>query len=83
MFNVFKDMQYVGPLVYGHYGSAQVAGRWYGYFAGETYESRGHGVVVNPHRIDLYQVDLDSGRARIVAYGSPHGQAGWSGRTGR
>jgi dipeptidyl aminopeptidase/acylaminoacyl peptidase len=76
MFNVFKDQPMIAPLVYGRYGSAEVGGRWYGYFAGETYEGRGRGMIVNTRRIDLYAVDLDTGRARIVSRGSPHA-AGW------
>ena len=79
---VFARRSDVNPVVFGIFGTAEIAGRWYGYFGGETLvRSRGNGsdwtfantyddgVSVNIN-IDLYQVDLETGDIHIVARGA-------------
>jgi dipeptidyl aminopeptidase/acylaminoacyl peptidase len=57
--------------VFGFYGTAKVNGRWYGYFGGVTLEKSITGDYLLSHTYpDLYQVDLENGRASMVVHGS-------------
>ena len=76
-----RTHEHVDHRVIGDYGSAQIGGRWYGYFGGFTLEEM-VGVVdegyANEARIsdgvmaiipDLYRVDLETGALLKVATG--------------
>jgi hypothetical protein len=61
-FSVFAGHPEVANLVHGRFGVANVAGHWYGYFGGVTYEGGpGEDPVLTHMWADLYRVDLDSG----------------------
>lgn len=78
-FQVFAKNSNVDQAVMGVYGTAQVDGRWYGYFAGLTLDVDHNG---NPYHTnvqevgnvdvfvpDLYRVDLETGAASLIAKG--------------
>jgi hypothetical protein len=76
-FTVFGGSQEVAHAVFGTLGARQVDGHWYGYFAGITLlQMRGADPVLDSGSPDLYQVDLDTGGARLVAHGGQQ-RAGW------
>jgi len=71
---IFANDVQIAQSVWGVYGEAQIAGHWYGYFGGVTFET-----TKDPNDVylrnglqypDLYQVDLDTGHAHMVAHGS-------------
>jgi dipeptidyl aminopeptidase/acylaminoacyl peptidase len=72
-----KDIQVFGAahadkvanIVVGRYGSAQIDGRWYGFFAGITLSSGKAGSHLSQGYPDLYRVDLETGAINIAAYG--------------
>jgi len=75
-FVVFNEMRNLDPVVIGFYGTASKAGRWYGYFGGQTNVIGPRGQFLGYDGIDLYRVDLDSGDAVKVAHGGRDPQ-GW------
>lgn len=60
---VLEHQRVIFGAVFGYYGSAEVDGRWYGYFGGITLtQLRGFAPSLNPmNYADLYRVDLDTG----------------------
>ena len=87
-FAVFGNNSSVNPVVFGEYGVAQMKGRWYGFFGGETleYVRSGNGDVryansetdgdVMYINTDLYRVDLESGALNLVSHGE-RGSLDW------
>ena len=85
---VFDGRRDVARAVFGDFGTANVDGRWYGYFGGLTVETvaGGHGerrfsnapAIGDGHELvtDLYRVDLENGTTRIAAKGDV-GVADW------
>lgn len=72
---IFQKSPGIGNFVLGSHGWAIVDGHTYGYFEGMTYVRSATGeLIANPadHYIfgDLYQVDLDTGKATRIARGS-------------
>jgi acetyl esterase/lipase len=69
----------VDPVVEGFYGTAQIGGRWYGYFSGYTLQNDKYNP--SPHANeqvdgdlhvlvpDLYRVDLETGAVKKAATG--------------
>ena len=88
MVGVFKNRDDVNNDVAGFFGVAQINGRWYGYFGGQTLEDIRGGNGDKRHtntqivgdrmliNTDLYRVDLDTGALRLVARGEL-GSADW------
>ena len=60
----------VAGAVFGDFGTAQIDGRWYGFFAGVTYEKDKGGGYLGHAYPDLYRVDLATGGIHLVARGS-------------
>lgn len=72
--NVFEALSKkpaIFPAVFGYYGAAAEAGRWYGYFGGLTLsKTRGFDATLYQENYpELYRVDLDSGASNRVASG--------------
>ena len=89
--SVFIDpsQQKVAQTVLGNYGTAEVNGRWYGFFAGLPYTIDSTGQTLRhqddggeardgePYYFpDLFRVDLDTGDLTTAAYGEPN-TYGW------
>ena len=85
---VFGNKSSVNPVVFGENGVAQINGRWYGFFGGQTLEdvlggiddirfanteTDGNIMYINT---DLYRVDLETGALTLVAKGE-RGSSGW------
>ena len=71
-FTVFKDEKEIAPVVLGRFGAGPAGAKWYGYFAGITFErSVSRGFVFDHGWADLYRVDLESGRPEVVMRGAP------------
>jgi dipeptidyl aminopeptidase/acylaminoacyl peptidase len=76
-FAVFSGQygQRVATTVVGFHGTSQVAGHWYGYFGGYTYDrdADGGGRVKQDSKgrlyPDLYKVDLDTGEFHVAGQG--------------
>jgi len=74
-FAVFSNQygQRVATTVVGFHGTSQVAGHWYGYFGGYTYDPELGGRVKQDAdgRLypDLYKVDLDTGDFHLAGRG--------------
>ena len=71
-FSVFSGPQErVARTVVGAYGTAQIDGRWYGYFGGYSYTRDKSGVDLknnNGYLVEeLYKVDLETGQFTIAA----------------
>lgn len=67
-FAVFAKQEGIGDAVFGVYGVAKVDGQLLGYFGGITYEqSRGGGYHWEDGYPDLYAVNLDTGKAKMIA----------------
>jgi hypothetical protein len=79
---VFANSQSVDPVVLGNYGTAQINGRWYGYFGGFSLTSDDVGLKRQTNVQggalvpDLYQVDLETGALTQVATGEST-RSGW------
>ena len=78
---IFKDVPSVAPRVFGMYGTAVIDGKGYGYFGGITLETvtgarAAYRMGANP-QVDLYKVDLDSGKTRIEAEGMRQNDSDW------
>ncbi len=81
--SVFIDpsQQRVTPVVWDQYGTAQIAGHWYGYFSTFTYVMDTVGQTLkhddDGHIFpDLYRVDLDTGEIAQAAAGE-RDTSGW------
>jgi dipeptidyl aminopeptidase/acylaminoacyl peptidase len=66
---VFERTQSISNVVFGYGGFTEKGGHSYGFFRGVTLEGEGNHAQWIHGYADLYQVDLDSGDARIVARG--------------
>ncbi len=78
---IFKDVPSVAPRVFGVYGTAVSDGKAYGYFGGITLEPvtgarASYRMGANP-QVDLYRVDLDTGKTRIQAEGMRQTDSNW------
>lgn len=69
---IFEKTGNVAKAVFGSLGTARSEGHLYGYFRGLTYETgqMANGYFVGHTYTDLYQIDLDSNKATLVAKGS-------------
>ncbi len=79
---IFEKNPAIGDVVLGYFGSAAFDGHTYGYFGGVTYlQTRKGDYIADTSQgyvlVDLYQVDLDSGKARRIARGRPN-YRGWA-----
>jgi dipeptidyl aminopeptidase/acylaminoacyl peptidase len=82
---VFSKADNIDHTVLGSYGTAQINGRWYGYFGGYSLEADHngdwlHSNVQHESNVDvlvrdLYRVDLETGAASQVARGEGSGQS--------
>jgi acetyl esterase/lipase len=71
-FQVFgRQHESVSNAVFGEFGTAQIDGRWYGWFGGVTYAKGRDGTWMNHVFPDLYRVDLETGDISIAARGEP------------
>jgi dipeptidyl aminopeptidase/acylaminoacyl peptidase len=70
-FQVFHEFtEKMLGAVFGSFGTRQVDGHWYGWFAGLGCDPvRGSGCVTYHDHLDLYRVDLDNGSIQIAAQG--------------
>ncbi len=68
--------QRVATAVFGTYGTAQVDGHWYGWFAGRSCENDNTGCYRLKDFNDLYRVDLDTGTG-VLAARSRDDSDGW------
>ena len=66
---IFNRSRDVAPAVFGFYGVAMEDGRWVGYFGGLTQAQIGTVYAFQHGYPDLYQVDLETGRATLKAKG--------------
>jgi dipeptidyl aminopeptidase/acylaminoacyl peptidase len=64
--------------VFGFFATGKSDGRWCGYFGGQTLERTADGdyVLSSNRSIDLYKVDLETGRAQLLDKGS-RSTGGW------
>ncbi len=65
---VFANREDIFSAVFGDYGTAEIGGRWYGFFGGVTLnKTRGFDASLSSKSYpDLYRVDLDTGRSELV-----------------
>ena len=63
-FTVFDGNGNITGGVSGYHGALERDGRWYGYFGGISVEVKPDSGALRP---DLYEVDLETGRARRIA----------------
>lgn len=78
---IFKDVPSVAPRVFGMYGTAVIDGKGYGYFGGITLETQtgaraAYRMPAIP-MVDLYKVELDTGKTRIQAEGMRQNDSNW------
>lgn len=67
LWSVFQNNRTVTGGIRGYFGSVERQGRWYGYFGGMTLDSsRGAPLLLNT-RPELYEVDMETGKAKVVA----------------
>lgn len=64
---IFKDNRAITGGVFRSLGAVEKAGHWYGYFGGLNIRN---GLPSGKVRPDLYEVDLDKGKAKSIAYRS-------------
>jgi dienelactone hydrolase len=67
---LFSDVDKFVPVAIGDYGTAEIEGRWYGFFGALTREKGGDQAIDNDAIPDLFRVDLDTGDAVRVGSGS-------------
>lgn len=65
--NVFANNSNITGGIRGFFGAIERGGRWYGYFGGITLDSRGFDKQLMSTRPELYEVDLETKRARLIA----------------
>ena len=72
---VFGGRKDVAVPVMGNFGSAQIGGRWYGYFGGLRVEHEAAGIdtTVPTGAPQLYKVDLQTGHTDVVVVSGDHG----------
>lgn len=85
---IFKGVPSVAPRVFGVYGTAVENGKGHGYFGGLTLETATGArasYVMGAHPIvDLYKVELDTGKTRLEAQGMRENYTAWQvARTGK
>lgn len=74
---IFHGRKDVANVVEGEYGTAEIGGRWYGFFGGITNGRTSEGTPYLDHTYpDLYRVDLDTGDISLVMRGS-EASDGW------
>ncbi|HLI65294.1 MAG TPA: alpha/beta fold hydrolase [Caulobacteraceae bacterium] len=71
---LFTDDSKFLPAALGFHGTAEIDGRWYGYFGAIPREHGGYGTVED--YVNLYRVDLDTGDTVLAAPGTDNGD-GW------
>lgn len=67
VWTVFQNNRSVTGGIRGYFGSVERQGRWYGYFGGMTLDIVGGQQHLMNTRADLYEVDMQTGKARVVA----------------
>jgi dipeptidyl aminopeptidase/acylaminoacyl peptidase len=72
--SIFSGNPTVLNAVFRIDGSAEVGGRWYGYFGGITLKKGLNGYALDHGYPDLYRVDLDTGVTTIAARGGEASQ---------
>jgi len=75
-FTVFEHHPTVAQAVFDFYGTAQIGGTWYGFFAGMKMQQEKMGTLLADTDIDLYRVNLDTGAPELLANGNS-GSSGW------
>jgi len=65
---VFQKDDRITGGVRGYYGAVERQGRWYGYFGGITLERRGTQSELGSTHAELYEVDLDTGKAVLISH---------------
>lgn len=78
---IFQGVPSVAPRIFGMFGTAIDDGKPYGYFGGITLETitgarAAYRMGANP-KVDLYKIDLDTGKARIETQGVADGSSDW------
>ena len=71
--SVFQHTPRISNVVFGTYGVAEKAGRWYGYFGGITLEGELNDTYLGHGYPDLYEVDLETGAEHMAARGNDRG----------
>jgi dipeptidyl aminopeptidase/acylaminoacyl peptidase len=65
-----KDDRITGG-VRGYFGAIEREGRWYGYFGGITLQRSGYDFTLGSTKAELYEVDLETQKARLVSNRAP------------
>jgi len=75
-FGVFQqgDQERVAPFVAGEFGAAQINGHWYGFFGAYSYDTAHTLELLD--ELDVYRVDLDTGRFEMAFHGD-FNSVGW------
>lgn len=67
VWTVFQGNRTVTGGIRGYFGCVEREGRWYGYFGGMTLDTSHGGSLLLNTRPELYEVDMETGKARVVA----------------
>ncbi len=68
---IFEKEDRITGGVRGYYGAIERDGRWYGYFGGITLERSGYDFMLKSTKAELYEVDLETQKARLVSNRAP------------
>jgi dipeptidyl aminopeptidase/acylaminoacyl peptidase len=75
--NVFENDPRVTGGVQGFFGVSERNGRWYGYFSAITYEFDGVATYLQSTAPELFEVDLQSNKAHLIARKNERGMQRW------
>lgn len=68
---IFQKEDRITGGVRGYFGAIERDGRWYGYFGGITLQRSGYDFVLGSTKAELYEVDLETQKARLVSNRAP------------
>lgn len=68
---IFQKEDRITGGVRGYFGAIERDGRWYGYFGGITLQRSGYDFMLKSTKAELYEVDLQSQKARLVSNRAP------------
>jgi len=71
--SIFDGIRNVTGGIRGYHGAVERDGRWYGYFGGITMQQG----YITTGKADLYRVDLDNGKALLIARHIDAGSRDW------
>ncbi|MBX7200958.1 MAG: S9 family peptidase [Rhodospirillaceae bacterium] len=77
---IFQGVPRVAPRIFGLFGTAVDGGKAYGYFGGITLTAatgNRAAYVMGSGIVDLYKVDLDTGKTRLDTQGLPAASSDW------